>query len=206
MRQARLYLAASIAAAIFGSPPRAIADHIYVPAVREMTERRTMTSKTFLLADGTYRAEFHSAPINYKAADGSWQPIETTLTAASRPGFAVENETNAIRAYFPSDSTGWMRVESDSGAVSFRAIGGSPMRCSVEGNSLSFGTPWPQTTVRYQVQPGRLKETITLLGPGAPPVIEEALRLENLTAQTNSDGTVTLMDIAGRPSLTLERP
>lgn len=57
MRNASWYPLAALAAALI--TPSAVAGPFYVPAVREMTERRSATERHYLLADGTYKAEVH---------------------------------------------------------------------------------------------------------------------------------------------------
>ena len=68
--------------------------------VKELTSRRTPTSKVFELADGRREAELSSEPVHYRAADGSLQPIDTTVrsTRAGHP---------PARRPCWSESSGW---------------------------------------------------------------------------------------------------
>src|SRR5438270_7956684 len=50
--------------------------------VRELPQLRTARSDTYLRTDGTELAKVFVAPVNYRDAAGTWQPVDTTL----RPG------------------------------------------------------------------------------------------------------------------------
>src|SRR5688500_15511422 len=47
---------------------------------KEDVRRRSADTRTFTNADGTRTTEFSQGPMNFRAPDGSWQPIDTTLT------------------------------------------------------------------------------------------------------------------------------
>jgi hypothetical protein len=119
-----------------------------------MTERRTATERHYLLADGTYRAAVHLQPIHYQAADGSWQPIDTTLHASAETGFAVANETNALRSYLPA-AAGWVRVEAGNASISFR-----PAFVSAADDFDKIAT-----VTMYEVSPPDEGTVVKTLGP-----------------------------------------
>ena len=54
--------------------------------VKELLQKRTENSETFLLSNGTYKAVVYSGPIHYKDANGAWQNIDTKLSAGSTDG------------------------------------------------------------------------------------------------------------------------
>lgn len=64
-----------------GLPSAAVGDEVGVTVVRELTERRTEYASTYLLSNGQLRTVFSQAPVNYKDADGAWQPVDTALVA-----------------------------------------------------------------------------------------------------------------------------
>ena len=47
--------------------------------VRELPDKRTQYSSTYLLSDGGLRAVLYQSPVNYKDAAGDWRPIDPTL-------------------------------------------------------------------------------------------------------------------------------
>lgn len=203
MQRTPLYLAAAVSAALSLAP--AHAGQIYVPAVRELIEKRTTTSKSYQLADGTYRLEAYLQPIHYRAPDGSLAPIDTTLLPATRSGFALTNQTNTIGTLLPPNAQGWVRVEAAGVAVSFRPVGAAPGILSVGGSQATIAEVGPGVALSYEVQPNRLKEKLLLSTPG-PAVFRFDLRLDGLSPVANADGSVTLQDGNGQPRLTLEAP
>ncbi len=162
----------------------AFADRLYVPAVRELPELRSATSRHFLLADGTYSAECTLEPMNYKATDGTWQPIDTNLNPTTKDAFALANEANTLKTYLPNTGGGWVRVEAGQGAVSFRPLGVADGTSSVKGNRLDIADVGRNITLSYEALPGRLKETLTISAPISAPSFSYALRLEGLVAHT----------------------
>ncbi|HEY3414078.1 MAG TPA: hypothetical protein VGM51_13640 [Armatimonadota bacterium] len=121
-----------------------------------------MNSRTLLLADGANRVEVHGAPIHFKATDGSWQPIDTALSSTTKAGFTRANEHNTLRSYLPSDTDGWVRAETDKGAVLFRPLGTSTVLTSATTSDAKWTGLWRNANLNLAPTPGGLKETITL--------------------------------------------
>lgn len=195
-------LAAVSALTLFASPLRA---QLYAPAVREATELRTMYSRTWENADGTRTAEIATRPLHYQAADGTLQPVSTTLTATSRVGFAVANETNPLRTYLPANAAGWVRVETGRSAVSFRPVGAAAGAIAVSDSRATYVVA-DNTSIAYEVEPGRVKESIVLTAPVAKPVFDFEFATEGYTPTLNPDGSVLLKERVGDNTLTVEAP
>lgn len=64
----------------------------------EITGRRDMNSKHFRNADGSISMFTVAGPIHYKAIDGTWQEINTSLDQTSH-GYI--NKTNTVSTFFP---------------------------------------------------------------------------------------------------------
>jgi hypothetical protein len=151
-----------------------------------------MTSRTYLNADGTYTAQIYAVPIHYKAPNGSWEPIATSLTNSPKAGFATANTANVLKTYLPAQSSGWVRVEDGNASISFRPLNTTATSALSASGSEARGSAWANTTLSYTVQPGALKETLTLSAPGAPASFSFALSLDGLAATLNKDNSVTL--------------
>lgn len=171
-----------------------------------MTERRTATERHYLLADGTYRAEVHVRPIHYKAPNGSWQPIETSLAASTKSGYSVSNETNTIRTYLPNTSDGWMRVEAGGGAVSFRSLDLTQVSASAQESSVRYVDATAGVSRTYTVEPGRLKELITLESPVPAPTFRYEMLLEGLEANLGLDNSMRFLNATGEVAITIPAP
>lgn len=65
------------------------------PATSERDEdRSTAETDVFTNADGTLTAKAYSGPVNYREADGDWQPIDVALT--KRADGRLHAEANAL--------------------------------------------------------------------------------------------------------------
>ena len=165
-----------------------------------------MNARHYVLANGTYSAEFHRNPIHYKSDEGTWQPIDTTLKATSRPGFTCANETNVIKTYLPSRSDGWTRVEADGTAISFRPISAMPVTGNIGVDGITCVGAWTNTTLAYNVKAGSLKETLTLIAPGAPRRFQFDMQTDGLQVVPNPDNSISLNGTHGSATLRIEAP
>ncbi len=62
-----------------GESPSVAAEALSAPPELRSTEleaKRTATSQTFELPSGALETRIYEAPVNYRDADGSWEPIE----------------------------------------------------------------------------------------------------------------------------------
>lgn len=67
----------------------------------EITELRNANSKTFLLADGTYRYVGYAEPVHYRNAAGTFDEIDNTIVlSTSRANYTYTNTANYWKTYF----------------------------------------------------------------------------------------------------------
>jgi hypothetical protein len=165
-----------------------------------------MNSQTFLLADGAKRVEVHAKPIHFKADDGSWQAIDTTLIATTKAGFTRANVRNVLRSYFPASADGWIRAEADRGAVSFRPLGGAATATAATANIAQWAGLWRNTSLTLTPTAGGLKEAITLASPDAPGEFRFLMRTDGIRAHLNSDRSITLATVDGKPRMVIACP
>lgn len=165
-----------------------------------------MNSRTYFLADGTYRLEVYLQPINYRTADGSWGPIDTTLGAPSEAGFAYSNQTNTLKTHLPASAKGWTRVECQTGAMSFRPLNAADAPNKVDGSESRLPAVWNAADIAYSVGPGLLKESITLNSSAAPAMFAFALRFDKLVPRLEANGLLRLMDADGAAVFTIPPP
>ena len=67
----------------------------------EVVGMRDAVSRTFRQPDGRYATYVFAEPVNFRASDRRWYPIENRLVATGRAGFAVENKANRYSAFHP---------------------------------------------------------------------------------------------------------
>lgn len=126
----------------------------------------TATSTTQKNPDGSWTLKSYSGPINYKADDGTWQPIDNNWVDASGSTYAVRNAANSFTTKMPlhpsvdpvyfSANGGWVKMQMD----------------EVEGNSMTIADDSAElsdvtnaSSVSYQVVDSGLKESIQLDSP-----------------------------------------
>lgn len=143
----------------------------------EVVGKRTPTSKTFQLSDGTYETEFYRAPIFY-ATDSTTtlQPIDSSLAETGTPdGQEYQSKANRFTSRLPLNlNTQWVTVESTTAAVAYRPISRpfvpeNALAARSNGERKGFGNSridypgaFESATLEYESQPTGLKETIVL--------------------------------------------
>jgi hypothetical protein len=65
-----------------------------VQRIGELVGQRSATRTVFQLSGGRLQQEVSTTPVHYRAADDSWQPIDTTLPSA---GTRVRETSGRIR-------------------------------------------------------------------------------------------------------------
>lgn len=128
-----------------------------VETLRELTAERGPNTDVFDLGNGRRRLRISDAP-RFFERDGRWVPIDTTLvpdgdgvrSTATAPTFRLSGDSKVVRA----------SVDSQAGAVSFSPEGSSPSTPLVKGSSATYPGVWPGVSLRYDVTPRGLKETI----------------------------------------------
>ena len=118
--------------------------------VKELTDKRTADSETFLLSNGSMRSDLYAKPIHYKDAKGVWQNIDTTLVPDTHPGEFVSRATpvsvTVQSAGAPTVSLGYL---------------GKTLTLSLNGGGGSLSLP----AAPAGAQPGSTTSP-TLLSPG----------------------------------------
>ncbi|CCH30243.1 YD repeat-containing protein [Saccharothrix espanaensis DSM 44229] len=164
---------------------------------KEDTGLRQAGSRSFRNTDGTVTTEFSQSPVNYRAADGSWQPIDTRLVA---DGDGWRNTADQVDTRFgPTASEApFVRVRlSGDHEFSFGLAGTRPAPARVAGSTATYAGVADHTDLRLDVLPGGVKETLVLNSPDAPRRWVFPLRLKGLTARADGGG-VALVDSAGQ--------
>jgi hypothetical protein len=157
------------------SRPRTLREVTAPPArrVRELTGQRTQYSRTFLLSDGRRQAVISGGPVNYRDADGGWEPISTAVTRSSRAGWVFANTTNVFGSFFSSDPSRLVRFELPSGGWLQAGLpGGRRVVPRVSGNVVSYPGILPGVTLEYAVSPQALKERIVLASASADVAVD----------------------------------
>jgi RHS repeat-associated protein len=173
---------------------------------------RTATSVVWRGQDQKLTARLYGSPVNFKADDGSWQPIDTRLVPDGKGGIA--NKAGPFSVHFgaaASQSSLVSLTENDS-SLSFGLDGAlqssssallppSPTATPVVGGSasdtLTYADALPGVDVRYQVLGQALKEELVLnrpLATGISPQFKFTVSMSGLRPDTATDGTIQFVN------------
>lgn len=135
--------------------------------VRELIGRRTATSNTFLLENGSLETELFEVPVNYKDDNGDWRPIEQELQQA--PDGTVVNGANAFEIRLPED----LNEAPAKIALGDQWVSQMPIQIGVKPGKVDQGVASYETAggaaeLQYSAFADGLKENIVLAGPSAP--------------------------------------
>jgi hypothetical protein len=178
------------------------------PPSDDVPELRTQYSRAWVDTDGVVERTIYPQPINFRADDGSWAPIDSTLVDSDRPGYAAQNAANGFEVFIPNDVDSMpVRVQDDAGWLTFTPVAaqGSP---DVRGESATFDGPTATTDFMYQVDPTGVKETVQLAtAPAVAPTYRYTMTLATgLTPTLTDDGAVVINDAVGNAAYTIPAP
>lgn len=164
---------------------------------KEDVRRRSADTRTFTNADGTRTTEFSQGPMNFRAPDGSWQPIDTTLT---KDGDGWRNTADEIGIRFGPRSSAAPFVHMrwpDGAELSYGMASASASAARVGGSAITYPGVTAGTDLRIDVLPGGVKENLVLAHRDTAHSWVFPLRLDGLSARL-VDGRVLLTDASGR--------
>lgn len=174
------------------------------PPVRgpEIPSFRTRDSDTYLTAGGMYAAQVYPGPVNYRAADGSWQPIDDSLDAVSG-GFV--NRADSYKAFFPSSlGSAPLRVSEGGRQVSVELQGASGA-AGVSGSRVRYDDALPGVSVSYRSEPGEVDESLSLSDPSVGS-IKFVVGLSSGLSAVEHAGTVLVKDVHGDTVFAMPQP
>ncbi|MFF3911723.1 DNRLRE domain-containing protein [Streptomyces sp. NPDC001848] len=174
------------------STPRVHVDP-HARRVTELTKRRTANESFYRLSDGRVQGVVSAVPVHYRDARGAWQTIRTAVKPVSHGGFAVGSEANTFHSYFSGRASSLVRVEQGSSFVQLGADGAHTRTPKVSGDTVAYPGALPGADLRYQVEPGGLKESIVLAkAPTAGTAYSFTLKVGGFTPRQRRDGSIAL--------------
>lgn len=145
----------------------------------EVVELRDAHSRTYDNGDGTRTTVLYPSPIHYRAADGSWQPIDLDLRADGE----IANLTSTVRARFaPDGAYAWIGLDDARHYVwtpqsigyrrdgAYTAIADAELSDgAIDGNILRYPGLFGGAADRWEIQPAMIKHDVILDAPPAIP-------------------------------------
>ncbi|WP_405104077.1 DNRLRE domain-containing protein [Micromonospora sp. NBC_01412] len=167
--------------------------------VRELTDKRTATSRVYLMSDGRTQAEISAVPVHYKDAKGRLQPIDTTVRPTSEKGYVQGNRTNTFTSLFGDDSRDLVRFEAGGRSIELGLTGADrTLTPKVSGSTVTYPGLGDNADLVYDVTSTALKEKIVLRQrPDGPVSYTFTLDTAGLTAQQRTDGSIAFVRADG---------
>ncbi|MER6354763.1 DNRLRE domain-containing protein [Streptomyces sp. NPDC001634] len=189
------------------STPRVHVDP-HARRIAELTRRRTANESFYRLSDGRVQEVVSAVPLHYRDAHGAWQTIRTAVRPVSHGAFSVGSEANAFHSYFSGRASSLVRIEQGSSFVQLAADGAHTRAPKVSGDTVAYPGALPGADLRYQVEPGGLKESIVLAkAPTAATAYSFTLKVSGFTPRQRRDGSIALTGgEAGRTAFVIPAP
>ncbi len=149
---------------------------------REEIAERNAYCEVFQKTDGTKTAIISSAPINYKAEDGSYQPIDNSLIPGSEPGTLVNKSNSFSVKFFEKHGNGNILIKTTSGKeilinqeVKLQSLNqenliellqkANESQASVNNHTLTYKELFPGIDEEYLVQSSGVKHNYIINRP-----------------------------------------
>jgi RHS repeat-associated protein len=145
-------------------------------------------------ADGSYTRHTYGEPVNYRAPDGSWQPISTTLSV---DGSRLRNGANSFglslarTAVDPAVAT----FTAGGHSIGYGLRGAADVPASVSGSTVTYPGVLPDTDLVLASVSSGLKQTLVLRSAKAPTSWVFPLVLDGVRASVSpSTGAIEFRD------------
>ncbi|GLW35157.1 hypothetical protein Areg01_80930 [Actinoplanes regularis] len=201
---------------------------------KRLPKRSSATYDEFENEDGSFTRVISDERVNFKAPDGSYQPIDTKLT---KRGDRLETGANSIDVSLlatgadtnptvaPSASTPAtpgtpaapsLRVESAEDALvsvttasgysmAYDLAGAAAVPAVVNGSTATYNDILPGTDLELRTTNSGTKDTLILKSPAAGNEWVFPLKLQGLTPKKQSDGSLNLVAADGKVAMRVPR-
>ncbi|MCX5526627.1 DNRLRE domain-containing protein [Streptomyces bobili] len=175
---------------------------------KEVAGERAARERTYRNPDGTYTTRFYPEPVNFRAADGSWKPIDTTLVpreisgpstmSVGEEGWETASTEAQIEFAGTADADPVVRMQVDEGvSVGYGVDDAHPVAGRADASTLTYENARPNADVEFMAGSGSVKETLVLKDANAPTEWRFPLQLQGLTAALDGHGNVVFSDAEG---------
>ena len=184
-----------------GTPSVAGRDHFDAATSTRIADKSTANQNVYRNADGTYTRRVSEGPINYKAADGRWTPIDTGLARGADGRWHQKSNALSVDFAASADSTTLTTIGVDRAhGFSYRLQGAAKVAAIVSGPTATYRNVLTDTDLELRTTAVGVKESIILRSADAPTTFVFPLQLRGLTPRLESDGSVSLLTSAGAVS------
>ncbi|MEW1721105.1 LamG-like jellyroll fold domain-containing protein [Streptomyces sp. NPDC093109] len=187
--------------------PRADANaHSFSTKTSERDAKKsTATSDFYVNADGSTTVRHFTDRTNFKAADGTWKPIDTELVTNDDGRF--EQRANSLAVEFAADAADQQLTSVDFGSgrsLSYALRGAAKVEPATDENgTLTYSGVLPDTDLELISLAEGLKENLVLRSADAGNSWLFPLKLQGLTPRLTDAGGVEFTDADGRITATM---
>ncbi|MFI1657746.1 LamG-like jellyroll fold domain-containing protein [Streptomyces sp. NPDC020472] len=172
---------------------------------RRDAKRSTATSDFFVNADGSTTVRHYTGRANFKAADGTWKQIDTSLTE-DKDG-RLQQTANSLDVEFAPTAADRQLASVDFGSgrsLAYALRGAAEAEPVVGGNgTVTYADVLPDTDVQLVPLAEGFKENIVLRSPTAANSWVFPLDVKGLTPRVAADGDVEFTDASGKVAATI---
>ncbi|MEU6642708.1 DNRLRE domain-containing protein [Saccharomonospora sp. NPDC046836] len=163
---------------------------------RELPAEGAPDLQVFANADGTKTLRAYQGRQFFRAEDGTWDKIDSTLVPDENVWRTkAESEPKQFAAVAGSDAMVSVGL-GEGRTFAFGVADAEPVQGDVAGDSVTYPEVRPGADLQVQATPGGAKELIILKSADAPTVWEFPLHLQGMTASLD-EGSVLLKDPEG---------
>lgn len=166
--------------------------------VKELQGKRSANGKVFQLSDGRLEQELSVEPVHYRAKDGKWHEIDTSVKAVSgEPGFALGNRSNQFSSFFGTGRDDVVLFRDGKDEISLGLPRGATssadqLKPVVAGNKVTYANALASgVDLVYVVTPEGIKENIVIRQVPETFTWTFDLRTKGLVAEQQPDGSIT---------------
>jgi RHS repeat-associated protein len=162
----------------------------------------TATSDVYRNPDGSFTRKVFADPVNYRAPDGSWQPIDRTLVQAAG---RIKPKADANAVDFAGRADGELATLRVGGLeLGYGMQGAKPVAAQVNGDTLTYRDIVGGVDLKLTPTAQGVKESLVITKDAGSSWVFP-LRLNGLTPRLEDSGAITLRDKADQVQLTIPR-
>jgi RHS repeat-associated protein len=163
----------------------------------EVESMRSGTSTTWANPDGTMTTEAHAAPIRFKTANGTWQPVDLTLAKGTDGTVAPLGHKMGLQLGKRNSATGGVFASATAGTgrqVEWLAPFKLP-EPTINGTKATYAEVQPGVDLTLDARRSGFEADFVLKQrPATAPVWRIPLRTKGLTVRQLEDGAIEFVD------------
>ncbi|NUR97395.1 MAG: Teneurin-1, partial [Kribbellaceae bacterium] len=164
---------------------------------KRIASAATDRSDVYQNADGSYTRRVYARPVNYKAADGTWKPIDSNLRRGADGRLGVTANSLGM-TYAGTAGQDLVQFSPSSGQQIAYSLTGAQLGTPVVDRQVATYTGvFPNVDLTLGAMAGGSKETLILHSADVPDAYVFPLTTTGLTARLNADGGLEFVDAKG---------